>query len=196
MPLSIKLRYELVDGNKILVFDDTGVYNLGNNPGGWNGSNANISNATAFSIVVKRPDATTFEVSSSSSMQKTFSVYNTLPNLSGLYYTILATDLGLPTGSTIPDGEYEFNATVTVSSVQYTYNVRKVFYYNSFKCKEDKKRKIDISCLDSCKNDLNDVMIMELGFDGIDYNVEVADTKSAVKILKTIDGMCCECGCN
>lgn len=196
MPLSIKLRYELVNGNKILVFDDTGVYNLSNNPGGWGGSNPSLSSATAFSLVVKRPDETTFEVSSSASMQKTFAMYNTLPNVSGVYYTILATDLGLPVGSTIPDGEYEFNATVTVSSVAYTYNVRKVFYYNSFKCKEDKKRKIDISCPDNCRGDLEDVLIMELGFDGIDYNVEAGDTKSAVKILKTIDGMCCECGCN
>jgi hypothetical protein len=193
MPLKLSLRIELSGSNKILVFDDTGVYNASSNPTGWNGSNPQLANATAFSIVVKRPDSTTFEVSSSSSMQKTFDAFNTLPSLNGLPFTILNTDLGLASTDTIPDGEYEFNATVTVSSVAYTYNVRKVFYYNAFKCKEDKKRKIDITCLDSCKTDLDDVLVMELGFDGIDYNVEAGDTKSAVKILKTISSMCCGC---
>lgn len=193
MPLKLSLRIELSGSNKILVFDDTGVFNASSNPTGWNGTNAQLANATAFSIVVKRPDSTTFMVSSSSSMQKTFDAFNTLPSLNGLPFTILNTDLGLASTDTIPDGEYEFNATVTVSSVAYTYSVRKVFYYNAFKCKEDKKRKIDITCIDTCKTDLDDVLIMELGFDGIDYNVEAGDTTSAVKILKTIDSMCCGC---
>lgn len=195
MALSLKLRYELSNSDRILVFDDTGVYHAVNNPGGWGGSNPSISDASALSIQVKRPDTESLQVSSDSSMWTTVTPFNLLPNIGGIPYSILASDFGLAVTDTIPDGEYEFNASMTVLGVTYTYKIRKVFYYNAFKCKEQKKYKLDITC-ETCSDEIKNVMIMELGFDGIDYNVESGDTKSAVKILKVIKGMCCDCGCN
>lgn len=198
MALSLKLRYELSNSDRIIVFDDTGVYHPTNNPGGWGGGvNPNVGDAVSLVIVVTRPDDSTLETSSDPSLATTISAYNTLPSLSGNYYTIFNTDIGLTQDDTIPDGEYEFYATMTVvisgTPTTFISRVRNVFYYNTFKCKEDKKNKIDFGCIDKCDTLLKDIMIMELGFDGIDYNVEKSFTKSAVKILSVLKSMCCSC---
>jgi hypothetical protein len=126
----------------------------------------------------------------------------TIPNVAGVYFEILNTDIGLLADESIPDGEYEFSVaaegTFNTNPFTFDFRTRVVNFNGVFCCKEQAKSKLnlaDAGCA-PCREKFYDVSVMELGIDGIIYNSGCGKTEHAVEILKTLKFICEKEGCS
>ena len=115
------------------------------------------------------------------------------------------TDLGLASDEKFIDGEYEFqfDASGTVdpfgqpSNFSASWRSRSIFFNNLYCCVDAAKAKVkleDSSCK-PCRDSMFDVLILDLGLQGVIANNSCGKTNQALSILKEATSMCEKAGC-
>ena len=144
MPLALQFSVcEAKDLESFDVVDDTGVYNVATNPGGYGAPNPAIADFATAVLEVTLPGATT---------AVTVNVFPTLPNITSVPFTVTSALLGV--SGELPDGVYHINyrLTVTVGPFIGTYQLDCYFAVlgQAERCVDGKVAAIDICTVDDC----------------------------------------------
>ena len=206
MALEIKLKVqEAPGGTEIWIWDHTGVYHPVNNPTGWGGANPDIQDITDKSLFITLPDLVTLEVSADPAKRVSVTVPAGFPNVLGTKLVVLNTDLGLNPDESFIDGEYEFQFSVSgtvdpfgqPSNFTGSWRSRFIFFNDLYCCVEKAKAKVNLedSSCKPCRDTMFDVLILDLGLQGVIANNACAKTNQALAILKEATSRCEKAGC-
>jgi hypothetical protein len=187
---------------KILIGDLTGIYNAITNPSGYGGVNADLSNVTACTLYITKPDPITRFASQNLNDRIELNALTLgLPNYFNVPIEITAAMLEITDGI-IPDGEYvvEVFQTFTVSSIDTIAEFsRRDIVFSAAKCCRDKAiADIDIrgySGCDPCKEKTDNASLIDLYYNGLVANIQCAKTNTAVALLNDLHKLCEQCGC-
>lgn len=126
MALNININVvRSLDQLSFIVTDQTGVYNVNTNPGGYGAPNPVVGDFISANVIVTVCDTTTLLPTGAS---YNFNVFPTLPNTNGNGYVIANTDLGLAADQKIPDGVYKFFIEMETIDTTYDTTEYEVFY--------------------------------------------------------------------
>jgi len=108
----------------INVTDNTGVYNVLTNPGGYGAPNPTVASFASFDVSVTLPDPVTLLPSGTPVI---VSAYPTLPSSVGASFSITNVNLGFSSDTALIDGVYLFDVTANDGLDEYTYQRYAVF---------------------------------------------------------------------
>lgn len=126
MALNININVvRSLDQLSFIITDQTGVYNVNTNPGGYGAPNPVVGDFISANVTVTMCDTTTLLPTGQT---YTINVYPTIPNTTGAGYLIPNTSLGLAADQKIPDGVYKFYIEMDTNDTTYDTTEYEVFY--------------------------------------------------------------------
>lgn len=180
------------------IYDKTGVYNSITNAGGYGGINYDLADLTEVNINITLPGATT-----ASTVSISLPSY-TIPETTGLVaHYITAEDLGLGTGSSLPDGYYEIQYVLTFSDPgspsgeAIVTTTTTCYFFCQVKCCVDKL--IAASSFDECCTKPQDFMKLIQAYTmmkGLKAAIACAKVNKANKLLAQLQKLCVASNCN
>lgn len=193
MPLVPKISVSINNKcNSATITEETGLYVLGENDGGWGGINIDTNDTVSATLEIFNLDSTLVEI------VDIYSVYATLPS-APTPGAFIVTDDALWQN---PDGIYELIYTVATEEIIYT-NERQheLFLCNLCSCKDN----LIVKMLEACDSPTveklkTQVDQMEIFVYGIQSAFSCGDFDTATSILEAATTYCqtlsdCGCGC-
>lgn len=196
--MALQLDFNVIEApsnKEIWIYDNTGIYHSVNNPTGWGGINPNFSNVSTCTVTVTMPDPVTLKPSTDPSL--TFILPATpLPNVIGNRLVIVNTSLGLLTDQQFIDGQYGFqiDCSGTFNAEPFSVSWKASFVFSNILCccAKTKMAEADLeSCgCAPCREKLFDLLLLQLGVQGVIANNDCAKPNQALEILKVATGIC------
>lgn len=177
MAEEIKLGVE-ADKNAIYLYDETGVYDVDCNSGGWGSPNlepSDIEEATVEVFIPKSDSGIIIDVS------------DALPNATGLGLEVLAQELGL---EFIPSGVWRFvyRLKSTTESFEQAVSISKYFDENTACCVDSMLGKFDT--LNPVSENNKSIVETEILFDSARWLACKGKTSGAQKVITHVDNKC------
>lgn len=189
MALALKFNVCLESDCKTITFTDTtGVYTA-TNTGGYNTPNPSLSEATAATLTITKPDNTNVVINL---FTQGFPTKDTT-----LEYLITGQALGYGVDSKIPDGSFTFQYDTTISGTIYTKRIVKLFYCQIKCCIENLFNKIsDTSC--ECTDTFVKKALKGYAYlKSLQVAAKVGNQPRFANLLKILNKICADknCGC-
>jgi hypothetical protein len=195
MSLTLQLNVNQTDDGKSLVFFDlTGAY-TSINAGGWGAPNQATTDALTATITITlltNPDTLTFGPT------YTASVYNQMPNSSGVPVYVSAQTFGLGTGAVFPDGVYKITYLVTGISSAVAFSATTTGYFAITPAVDCCYKKIaDEFATCSCNCDETEEKLIQIARQhGLMERAEdCGDAAGMFYYIQYLQNLCATCGC-
>lgn len=118
MALSLALSYCVSNGCKTLTLqDETGNYNVTNNPTGWGSPNDTLATVEAATLLIKDPSGNDHDIDIVSDLAITFDGSTVVEDL---VYPVTNKLLGYDTSDYVPDGTWEVVYSITSDGNDYS----------------------------------------------------------------------------